>query len=206
MSALLIFHPLLRRAWNAVFPTPGRRSVGGPNRLDQRASYDYAFAVLFLFVLHGLSTLKIFALLFLNYQVATKLPRKYVPAATWLFNLTTLFANDLCKGYQFRNMASYIAPPTNVQFDHGMQAVDSTLMGLGAWMDGYRGLLARWEVLFNITILRLISFNLDFYWSVDRRSSDSLEVRPHHTKPVSCLIRQRRSSWTQAIFPRRIAS
>lgn len=49
-------------------------------------------------------------------------------------------------------------------------------MGWGAWLDSYGGLVARWEVLFNITILRLISFNLDYYWSIDKRGANGLEV------------------------------
>lgn len=179
MAVLLVFHPLLRRVWNAVFPLSGRRSEGGLNRLNQRASFDYVFAILFLFILHGFSALKILVILTLNYQIATKLPRKYVPWATWFFNISILFANELSQGYRFRTLASYIAPPVDVQFEHGIQAVDSKLMNLGNWLDGYRGLLARWEVLFNITILRLVSFNLDYYWSIDRRNSDAIEVSRH---------------------------
>jgi D-alanyl-lipoteichoic acid acyltransferase DltB (MBOAT superfamily) len=38
--------------------------------------------------------------------------------------------------------------------------------------------MSRWEILFNITILRLISFNLDYYWSLDRRSGSPIEVPP----------------------------
>lgn len=44
------------------------------------------------------------------------------------------------------------------------------------WVDGYGGILSRWEILFNLTVLRLISFNLDYYWSLDRRGGDPIEV------------------------------
>jgi protein-cysteine N-palmitoyltransferase HHAT len=33
----------------------------------------------------------------------------------------------------------------------------------------------RWQILFNITTLRLISFNMDYYWSVTKGTT--LEVR-----------------------------
>ncbi|KAF7559305.1 hypothetical protein G7046_g4848 [Stylonectria norvegica] len=177
MAALLLFHPLLRKLWNIVYPTPGKRSEGGANRMEQRASFDFWFGLIFLVFLHGFSAFKILIILALNYHLATKLPRKYIPAATWFFNISILFANELCQGYRFRNIASYISPPFMAVIENGVRSVDSPLMKLGGWMDGYRGLLARWEVLFNLTVLRLISFNMDRYWSVDGRNSNSIEKK-----------------------------
>lgn len=160
MGSLLIVHPLLRKVWDAVFPIQ-KRSKDGPARLEQRASFDFAFAVVYLLALHGFSALKVLLILRLNYMIATKLPRNYVPVATWAFNIPVLFANELCQGYHYRSIAQYIAPP---------------LESWGAWMDSYGGLVSRWEVLFNITILRLVSFNLDYYWSLGNNKSNSLEV------------------------------
>ncbi|KAH7156567.1 MBOAT, membrane-bound O-acyltransferase family-domain-containing protein [Dactylonectria macrodidyma] len=174
MSSLLVVHPLLRRAWDAVYPTKGRPQTP-QNRLNQRATFDFVFAFIFLAALHGISALKVLFILYLNYQVATKLPRKHVPAVTWIFNICVLFANELSNGYQFRNMASYISPPVMAIVGNGIKTVDSELMQFGHWLDSFQGILARWEILFNITILRLISFNLDYYWSRDRSSSNALE-------------------------------
>jgi len=47
----------------------------------------------------------------------------------------------------------------------------------GHTLDSYGGLIPRWEVLFNFTILRLISFNLDYYWSLNTRTSSPLEKK-----------------------------
>ncbi|KPM45838.1 Glycerol uptake protein 1 [Neonectria ditissima] len=176
MTALLIFHPLLRKLWDSVYPTNGRVETG-PSRLDRRATFDYVFAYIFLIALHGISVLKIFFILYINYQIGKQLPRKYVPVATWIFNIGTLFSNELSNGYQFRNMASYISPPVMAIVGNVMRPVDSDLMQLGAWFDSFQGILVRWEILFNITILRLISFNMDYYWSLDRNSSNSLEKK-----------------------------
>ncbi|KAF7548554.1 hypothetical protein G7Z17_g6982 [Cylindrodendrum hubeiense] len=176
MGLLLLFHPLLRKAWNSVYPTKGRPQTP-QNRLDQRATFDYVFAFIFLAALHGVSAVKVLFILYLNYQVATKLPRKYVPVATWVFNIGTLFANELSDGYQFRHMASHISPPVMAIVGNGVKTVDSELMQFGNWLDGFKGIMARWEILFNITILRLISFNLDYYWSRDRSNSNSLEKK-----------------------------
>ncbi|KAF4505646.1 hypothetical protein G6O67_007570 [Ophiocordyceps sinensis] len=166
IGALLVVHPLLRRLWNAVYPVSGpRSSLGGQGRLEQRASFDYAFALIFLVALHGVSALKVLLILHLNFQIAKKLPRRYMPAATWAFNIATLFANELCQGYRLRPLAGHFAP------------ADSALVQWGAWLDGYGGLMSRWEVLFNFSVLRLISFNMDYYWSIDKPNANSLEKK-----------------------------
>lgn len=48
--------------------------------------------------------------------------------------------------------------------------------------------MPRWEVLFKITILRLISFNMDHYWSLDRsRSGSPVEVSGSSMCPLPSL-------------------
>lgn len=182
MGLLLLLHPLARKLWDAIFPLPDMQSKSvveqGRARLQQRASFDHAFALLFLVVLHGVSTVKVLTILYINYQLVMKLPRKYVPVATWVFNVCTLFANELCEGYRFKNIAMRITQPVS---SHG--AVDgivlSPLVQWGEWLDRFGGLSPRWEVLFNFTILRLISFNLDYHWSFNARGSSPLEVCMH---------------------------
>ncbi|KAG5992432.1 hypothetical protein E4U43_003768 [Claviceps pusilla] len=180
MAALLLFHPLLRRAWNAVYQPPEQETRGqsrtraaARRRLEQRVSYDFAFAILFLIVLHGISAAKVLLILYLNFQIGRKLPRRHVPLATWVFNIATLFANELCEGYHLRDVARYLSPPRAT----AGEMTDSPLMQTGAWLDSFGGLHARWEVLFNITILRLISYNMDYYWSVGKGSVESIEKK-----------------------------
>ncbi|ROT42257.1 putative glycerol:H+ symporter [Sodiomyces alkalinus F11] len=178
MGLLLLLHPFARKVWNAVFPLPDiqRKSVveQGRTRLQQRASFDYAFALLFLVVLHGVSAIKVLTILYVNYQLATTLPRKHVPAATWVFNVCTLFANELCNGYRLKDIAMRITPPLS---PHGDAHALPPLVQWGAWLDGFGGLSPRWEVLFNFTILRLISFNLDYHWSFNARGSSPVEKK-----------------------------
>lgn len=112
-----------------------------------------------------------FAILYVNYQVATALPRQYVPAATWVFNISILFANELCNGYKFSDVVSLLLPPPT------SKAGDAPTGNWGEWVDSYGGLIPRWEILFNICVLRLISFNFDYYWSFDRRAVSPVEVR-----------------------------
>ncbi|KAK3383695.1 MBOAT, membrane-bound O-acyltransferase family-domain-containing protein [Lasiosphaeria ovina] len=189
MGLLLVFHPLLRRVWEAVYSpaaassspsrghAPSRQGTPTPEaadaRLRRRTSFDYAFAIVYLVALHGFSAAKILLILFANFKIATGgLPRKYIPAATWAFNICTLFANEVCHGYKFRSIALF--------FSGGAAAGDlvsdpSSLVRLGDWLDGHGGLMPRWQILFNITVLRLVSFNLDYYWSLNSRAASPME-------------------------------
>ena len=137
-------------------------------RLNQRIGYDVVFALILVCVLHGFSALKVLIILTFNYLIAKKLPRVYVVPMTWLFNITTLFANEICKGYPYATIANDTFPWT-------VWDPNSTW---GTFFDAHGGLIPRWEILFNITILRLISFNMDYYWSSGREGGRyaSLEV------------------------------
>lgn len=165
MAIVVLLHPLLRRLVNpliAPFFKSKNSSIeaSGDTRLDIRVTYDLIFATIFLFVLHGFSAFKVFLILVINYNIATQLPRRYIPAVTWVFSMVTLFANELCGGYPYERMAKYIP----------------ILAKYGAAMDSYGGLIPRWEILFNITVLRLISFNMDYYWSLQQHGASTIEV------------------------------
>ncbi|KAH9823780.1 glycerol uptake protein 1-like [Teratosphaeria destructans] len=167
MLLLLGLHPLLRRAWERV--------VGGAEegRVRRRVDFDVAFAAVFLVALHGVSAMKILVILCVNWQLATALPKRYVPAATWAFNVSLLFANELCHGYPFAEVAKYILPPQTTAAGEG----DAATQDWGTWLDSYGGLIPRWEILFNITVLRLIAFNFDYIWNLDRRASSPIEKK-----------------------------
>lgn len=178
MALLLIFHPLCRKAWNKFcrpLPTGKTMTDEAEARLEQRASFDYTFAMIFLAALHGFSMFKVLAILYLNFNIATGLPKKYVPVATWVFNIGTLFANELCSGYHYKDVATVLSGTS--PFLVGTVPVEGTLVSWGAWLDSWGGIMSRWEILFNITVLRLISFNFDYYWSLDYRGVSPIEVR-----------------------------
>ncbi|KAI9795578.1 MAG: glycerol transporter [Candelina submexicana] len=191
---LLAVHPLLRRLYNTFSPLrpeaiePSFSSTNpqasretlwpaasAKARLQQRVSYDLIFAFVLLCGLHGFSALKILVILYINYFLATRLPRKHIPLSTWVFNIGILFANELCKGYQFSSFAQLILPwsPASVSGTN-KEGVSSNW---GSWLDSYGGLVPRWEISFNITVLRLISFNLDYYWSLGSVGSSPIEKK-----------------------------
>lgn len=184
LSLLLIFHPLLRRLYDSVFSS-GQASSPQKSNLDagtrigtlaSRVGFDFVSGIVFISALHGFSALKILTILYINYCIALRLPREYIPTATWVFNVGILFANELARGYRFTSMAEAAAP-----FYAG--ASDA-----GKFLDGWGGLIPRWEVHFNITILRLIAFNMDCYWSLARdRAGSPLEVGLPISYPLLCI-------------------
>ena len=187
MFILLILHPLLRKTCDYIFfsgryPSNSAQANGhayqGPHssaadsRLSQRVNFDVYFALLFLCALHGFSSLKVLLILYLNFILGTRLPRELVPTATWIFNIGILFANEFCHGYPYSDIATFITQrPAFPDADY------QESKGWGSWLDAYGGLIPRWEVLFKMTVLRSVSFNLDYYWSLDRAIGSPAEVR-----------------------------
>lgn len=185
-----MLHPLFRRLFDYIYSVRGRLSdtpskdkpngysqfglhLEADTRLNQRITFDVLFSVLFISALHGISALKIYLILYINFSVAKKLPKSYVPAATWIFNVGILFANELFHGYPLASVANVILPwlATPEVSPGGRPGAN-----WGAVLDSYGGLLPRWGVLFKITVLRLISFNLDYCWSLNRPQDSPVEV------------------------------
>jgi len=122
-------------------------------------------ALVYIAALNGSSFVKILLILFINFKIGTALPQKAIPATTWVFNIVILFANELCQGYRYSAIGNALTPVLPAAADWGKR------------LDSYGGLNPRWEVLFKITILRMISFNFDHYWSLDRsRAGSPIEV------------------------------
>ena len=48
----------------------------------------------------------------------------------------------------------------------------SSLYHSHALQDAYSGIYPRWHIGFNITMLRLISFNMDYYWAHKDQRND----------------------------------
>ncbi|KZV78840.1 hypothetical protein EXIGLDRAFT_822454 [Exidia glandulosa HHB12029] len=105
------------------------------------------FLVLFIQLgLHGSSAVKVFLILLGNYIVGRSLHTICaLPMATWAFNLAILFASELNDGYRFAALHPSLAP-----------------------LDALKGAYPRWHVTSNFTMLRLVSFNMDWYWAAHR--------------------------------------
>ncbi|KAF8311948.1 MBOAT-domain-containing protein [Clavulina sp. PMI_390] len=112
--------------------------------------FTFIFSIVMIIALHGLSALKILALLAINYTIA-KSSRGHPLAipATWAFNIAMLFGNEIYDGYKFASL-------------HPILSI----------MDDFRGFYPRWNVTFNIAALRLIAFNVDYIWSTKEGPSN----------------------------------
>lgn len=180
LALLLIVHPIVRRAYQSYVgrkdadARPSNHSVAavGDTQLEQRMCFDFGFGLVFITALHGISVLKVLLILLINYRICKNLPRNYVPAVTWTFNICILFANELCGGYPLERIAILLAP--------GPGEKGSVLVQWAQTLDSFGGIMPRWEVLFKVTVLRLISFNMDYYWSVDYSAASPIEVCYHH--------------------------
>ncbi|KAG1736348.1 MBOAT, membrane-bound O-acyltransferase family-domain-containing protein [Suillus lakei] len=102
-----------------------------------------AFSALYLTGLHGTSIFKIMFILTTNYWIAkTSGGSRMGPLLTWIFNLLILFTNETYGGYRYAS------------FHPALEV-----------MDAFQGIYPRWHISFNITMLRLVSFNMDYYWA-----------------------------------------
>ncbi|EDN07191.1 conserved hypothetical protein [Histoplasma mississippiense (nom. inval.)] len=162
---LLVIHPLIRRAIDTFFPSTstnsrspqsskikddaitGYDSVTADLRLKRRVIFDYYFALVFIAALHGFSALKVLAILTINYNIATKLPRNRIPVATWVFNIGILFANELSNGYPYVNLARMLTWTSSASTTGQV----NVLVSFGKWLDSCGGLIPRWDILFNLT-------------------------------------------------------
>lgn len=112
-------------------------------RKDHRLQFDLLFGMIFLFVIHGFGAIKLLSISTFSYAIAHSAKDSLAnPVLTWMVVIGLLFTNEWYQGYKF-----------------------SALHPALANMDAWSGLLDRWHIHFNITALRLISYNLDYYWS-----------------------------------------
>lgn len=125
-----------------------------------RARFIVGFAILMLAVLHGISALKVLAILCANYYAAkarkpAALDRVW-PLVVIVGNMMILFANEKLDGYHFKSLHPSLEA-----------------------LDDIKGVYPRWHITFNITMLRIVSFALDYHWrGVAPASSSSTSSPP----------------------------
>ncbi|GAA5876653.1 hypothetical protein JCM8547_005765 [Rhodosporidiobolus lusitaniae] len=122
-----------------------------------RARFSATFSIFLLVGLHGTSALKIGLILAGNWAIvhgATRAAerrektgegvwrRGWTPFAIWAFNLAVLFGNELAGGYRFGAVSERLA-----------------------FLDNYPGLLPRWHISWNISMLRLVSWGMECHWA-----------------------------------------
>lgn len=108
------------------------------------------FSFVFLLVIHGINTFKITGLLAINYYIAKNTKGRTGVIASWVFGIGLLFANEMMDGYPF----SKVFPPLE-------------------FLDQFGGMMPRWDVNFNFSMIRMISYNIDYFEALEDKSSPS---------------------------------
>ncbi|BGP19275.1 hypothetical protein JCM10213_008207 [Rhodosporidiobolus nylandii] len=157
LLALAILHLFLSRTFRRLF-TPSR---GG------RARFSALFSCALLVALHGTSASKIALIMGGNWVVVKKgcaaegrkgklsWKREWTPYAIWAYNVGVLFLNELTSGWRFG-------------------AVHPCL----SFLDSHPGLLPRWHISWNISMLRLVSWGMEYYWASSPSPAPELPTSP----------------------------
>lgn len=111
-----------------------------------RRQFDLGFGLFFLVGMHGFNSLKIVAHVLIMFAIGRTSTKNQIvcQCLLWGYGLSTLFINDRFK-----------AVPFGIEF-----------------MDNFRGLISRWDVFFNFTLLRMLSFNIDYIKAQQKVSND----------------------------------
>lgn len=150
--------------WALVGSHVGARKLASFVTHHRRTTFDLAFGIVYLFALHGTFVVKIALHVVIMYLMATRIPdTKVARISLWIYGVLTLFLND-----KLRNV------PLNID------AIDN----------GFHGIIERWDVFYNFTLLRMLSFGLDHLEKKDNSKSDAstmpanLDDRARLTAPL----------------------
>ena len=168
-GVLSAFHPFIRWVYNVVCSRLGtihaKSQTSVDVRMHRRTQFDVIFGLIFVTVLHGITIVNLMCFILANYGIVKFFPRPYVPAATWIFNLALLFARNIPSiNPSLQNIVVLI--PQKSMFT---QWIISTVQ--------FKGLMPGWSIVIKTIILRMISFNMDYYWSMDADAADEEMVR-----------------------------
>lgn len=138
-----------------------------------KLTFDFGFGLLFLYAAHGVNAVRIILHLLVMYSIVHffKKNRKLATLLSWTYGIGSLFINDKFRNYPFAN-----------------------ILGCLSILDtGFKGIIPRWDVFFNFTLLRMLSYNMDFLerWStlnkpqLKRSDSESSDLHLNGNSPAS---------------------
>lgn len=131
-------------------------------RLGRPAVY-LAFSTLFLGYLHGVTAIFPVALAALNFFCAHRVAGlRFGAAPIWGICIGALLAARIWDGFAFSSVSRWLG-----------------------FLDEYRGAV-KWEICFNLSLLRMLSFGLDLHWRQQRcRSQQALHQHMHGGHEIS---------------------
>lgn len=106
-----------------------------------RTTFDMYTGLLVLFGLHGFNCFKILLHVTVEFFIGrlSNKNRKLSIILLWGYGIGTLFINAKYRKFKFGSLLPFLS-----------------------FMDSFEGMIERWDVFFNFTLLRMLSFNLDY--------------------------------------------
>lgn len=130
-----------------------------------KTRFDFGFGLFFLFAAHGVNSLRIMCHLIIMYSIPHifKRNRRLAVLLSWTYGISTLFINDKYRAFPFGNIVGFLAPLDNA----------------------YKGIIPRWDVFFNFTILRMLSYDMDFLerWSNRLQNTQTVAANEAASRP-----------------------
>ncbi|GMM35135.1 O-acyltransferase [Saccharomycopsis crataegensis] len=125
----------------------------------EKLTFDMVFGVIFLALAHGMNSLKILIHIVICYfavRLAISMDKKHsgdlnynekfyrcgAISFIWVYGIAALYINDRYRDFQL------------------FGAISPSLGGL----DKIRGIIHRWDIFYNFTLLRTLSYNMDYIW------------------------------------------
>lgn len=108
-----------------------------------RKAFDFSFGLIFLFATHGINSFKVLFHLMVFFAITRFCRDTYrlCQLLLWSYAIGSLFLND-----KYRNIK-----------------LGEVIHPILSFLDpGFKGIVARWDVFYNFTLLRCLSFNLDY--------------------------------------------
>ncbi|CCH59347.1 hypothetical protein TBLA_0B05140 [Henningerozyma blattae CBS 6284] len=107
-----------------------------------KLTFDLIFGLIFIFAAHGVNSIRIFLHMFILFGISHifRGQKQFATILLWIYGVGSIFINAKYRTYPFSNFLGILSP------------LDT----------GYKGIIERWDVFFNFTLLRLLSYNLDY--------------------------------------------
>eukprot|EP01112_Ceratiomyxa_fruticulosa_P012411 TRINITY_DN3433_c0_g1_i1.p1 TRINITY_DN3433_c0_g1~~TRINITY_DN3433_c0_g1_i1.p1 ORF type:complete len:575 (+),score=83.20 TRINITY_DN3433_c0_g1_i1:1591-3315(+) len=133
------------------------------NSTSARISYYVIVNFIFIFFMHGYSSIFIISIALMNYFIAHKFGSSQImPVLTWIANLLILWMSYWHNGFKFETIFENLGLDNYTSVAH--------------YLDHHSGLLD-WGVYFKVSMLRFISYNMDYHWMLLDRPVPSLKNR-----------------------------
>ncbi|GAV55715.1 hypothetical protein ZYGR_0AY01070 [Zygosaccharomyces rouxii] len=117
--------------------------------------FDFIFGVLFVVAAFGINCIKYFTEISVTFAIgyAFKFNPRLATLLSWAFGISLLFLNDKYSKYSYGSISSRLS------------YLDSQ----------FKGLIPRWDVFFNFTLLKILSYNLDFLEKCQEEQSSDID-------------------------------